>query len=183
MYNNAKSVIYPAIYKPNKGVSSKGIKIINSADESKLPLDFENGFLQKLVMGDEYTIDCYTAYNSDYFNCCVRKRIETKEGISTKGETVNFPLLEDLSKKIHQSLQYKGASNIQFIIENETAYFIEMNPRFSGAGILSYHAGLNSPLLTAFESIQSPLFETFKNSPVKKGIFMTRYWNENFYEG
>lgn len=183
MFNSVACISYPAIYKPNEGVSSKGIQVINSAEESNRPFDLEKGFLQKMIKGDEYTVDCYSAYNSDYFNCCVRKRIETKEGISTKGETVDFPLLEELSTKIHQSLHYKGASNIQFIVENGTAYFIEMNPRFSGAGILSYHAGLNSPLFTAFESVRSPLFDTVKNTPVKKGVFMTRYWNENFYEG
>ena len=109
--------------------------------------------------------------------------IETKEGISTKGVTVDFPLLEEIAAKIHKGLQYKGASNIQFIVENGIPYFIEMNPRFSGAGILSYHAGLNSPLFTAYESVQSPLFNEAKNTEVKKGVFMTRYWNENFYEG
>lgn len=183
MFNSVDSISYPVIYKPNEGVSSKGIQVINSPEESNRQFDLVNGYLQKLIKGEEYTVDCYTAYNSDYFNCCVRKRIETKEGISTKGETVDFPLLEELSAKIHQSLHYKGASNIQFIVENGTAYFIEINPRFSGAGILSYHAGLNSPLFTAFESVRSPLFDTAKYMPVKKGVFMTRYWNENFYEG
>ena len=139
--------------------------------------------MKKLVTGDEYTVDCYTAYNEDYFNCCIRKRIETKEGISTKGQTIDFPLLEKLSAQIHNHLQFKGASNIQFIVENDIPYFIEINPRFSGAGILSYHANLNSPLFTVLEAVQSPLFNDLKIVPVKNGVFMTRYWNENFYEG
>lgn len=183
MFNSIADISYPAIYKPNEGVSSKGIQVIRSAVESKSAFDMDNGFLQKMIQGDEYTVDCYTAYRHNYFSCCVRKRIETKEGISTKGITVDFPLLEKLSAEIHNSLGYKGASNIQFIVENEVAYFIEINPRFSGAGILSYYAGLNSPLFTALESVQSPLFNELKNTPVKKGVFMTRYWNENFYEG
>jgi carbamoylphosphate synthase large subunit len=183
MFNSVTDISYPAIYKPNEGVSSKGIQVIASSAESNRQFDLENGFLQKMIKGDEYTVDCYTAYGDDHFNCCVRKRIETKEGISTKGVTVDFPLLEKLSAEIHRGLEYKGASNIQFIVENEVPYFIEINPRFSGAGILSYHAGLNSPLFTALESVRSPLFDEFKKIPVKKGVFMTRYWNENFYEG
>jgi carbamoyl-phosphate synthase large subunit len=183
MYDSVTEISYPALYKPNEGVSSKGIQFINNADESNLPFDLSNGFLQKLVAGVEYTVDCYSAYNEDYFNCCVRKRIETKEGISTKGVTVDFPLLAEISRKIHQVLNYKGASNIQFIVENDKAYFIEINPRFSGAGILSYHANLNSPLFTVLELIKSQFFNEIKNIPVKTGIFMTRYWSENFYEG
>jgi carbamoylphosphate synthase large subunit len=183
MFNSVAEILYPAIYKPNEGVSSKGIQLIASAAESSRQFDLENGFLQKMIKGEEFTVDCYTAYGDDYFKCSVRKRIETKEGISTKGLTVDYPLLEKLSAEIHQALGYKGASNIQFIVENEVPYFIEINPRFSGAGILSYHAGLNSPLFTALESVQSPLFNELRERPVKKGIFMTRYWNENFYEG
>ena len=183
MFNSVAEISYPAIYKPNEGVSSKGIQLIVTAAESNRQFDLENGFLQKMIKGEEYTVDCYTAYGDDRFTCCARKRIETKEGISTKGVTVDYPLLEKLAAEIHKSLAYKGASNIQFIVENEVPYFIEINPRFSGAGILSYYAGLNSPLFTALESVQSPLFSELSAIPVKKGVFMTRHWNENFYEG
>lgn len=182
-YEPFDELTYPLIFKPNQGVSSKGIRIINTEADLNNIDNFETGFLQKLVNGDEYTVDCYTAYNQDFFNCCVRKRIETKEGISTKGLTVDFPMLENISAQIHNLLQYKGASNIQFIVENNIPYFIEINPRFSGAGVLSYHANLNSPLFTALEAVQSPLFDDLKKIPVKKGIYMTRYWSENFYEG
>ena len=136
-----------------------------------------------MIRGVEYTVDCYTAYTENYFNCCVRKRIEIKEGISTKGQIVEYEMLEKVSANIHQLLNYKGASNIQFIVENEVPYFIEINPRFSGGGILSYYAHLNSPLFTALEAVGSPLFNEYKNITVQKGIFMTRYWNENFYNG
>lgn len=183
MYKSAEELSFPALYKPNAGVSSKGIQIINNASEINKPFDLDNGFLQKMVKGTEYTVDCYSSYHEDFFNCCIRKRIETKEGISTKGETVDYPLLAELSAKIHGLLGYKGASNIQFIVENNIPYFIEINPRFSGAGVLSYHASLNSPLFTVLESVKSPLFNELKKIPVKKNVFMTRYWNENFYEG
>lgn len=183
MYPTVESIKFPTLYKPNEGVSSKGIQIITNVAELNSNLDLNNGFLQRMVKGVEYTVDCYSSYHDDFFNCCVRKRIETKEGISTKGETVSFPELASLSKNIHLLLNYKGASNIQFIIEDGVPYFIEINPRFSGAGILSYHAGLNSPLFTVLEAIKSPGFNEVKNKPVKTNVFMTRYWNEKFYEG
>lgn len=183
MFGSVDEVLYPVIYKPNKGVSSKGVRQIMSVSDNNRQFDLANGFLQKMVIGVEYTADCYTAYQGDYFNCCVRKRIETKEGISTKGETVHFPSLEKKAAEIHNILGYKGASNIQFIVEDGEPYFIEINPRFSGGGILSYYAGLNSPLLTVMESVKSPQLDNLKLQPVKKGIFMTRYWSENFYEG
>ena len=102
--------------------------------------------------------------------------------MSTKGKTVKYALLENICAKIHQLLHYKGASNIQFIVENGVPYFIEINPRFSGAGVLSYYSNFNSPLFTVLESVQSPLFNDIKKIPIKQGVFMTRYWSENFYE-
>lgn len=183
MYQSVAGLTFPALYKPNEGVSSKGILVINNASEANRSFDLDKGFLQKMIKGDEYTVDCYSSYHQDYFNCCVRKRIETKEGISTKGETVDYPLLARTSEKIHRLLKYKGASNIQFIVEDDIPYFIEINPRFSGAGVLSYHAGLNSPLFTVLEAVRSPLFNDLKNIPIKTNVFMTRYWSENFYEG
>ncbi len=183
MYQSVAKLSFPALYKPNDGVSSKGILVIHNASEAGRPFDLDKGFLQKMVKGDEYTVDCYSSYHDNYFNCCVRKRIETKEGISTKGETVDYPLLATTAEKIHQLLQYKGASNIQFIVVQDIPYFIEINPRFSGAGVLSYHAGLNSPLFTVLEAVRSPLFNDLKKIPIKTNVFMTRYWSENFYEG
>jgi carbamoyl-phosphate synthase large subunit len=182
MYHAINEIVFPVIYKPNEGGSSKGIRVFASMDEGVSSIDLEKGFLQRMIRGEEYTVDCYSAYRSDYFNCCVRKRIETKEGISTKGVTMSYPLLEELAERIHQVLHFKGASNIQFMVEDDVPYFIEINPRFSGGGILSYYAGLNSPLFTALESIQSPQFEELKNKPIRKGVYMTRYWEEDFHE-
>lgn len=183
MYQSVKEASLPLIYKPNEGVSSKGLQVISDVKELSKPFDLDNGFLQHLVNGEEFTVDCYSAYREDLFRCCVRKRIETKEGISTKGVTVDYPLVARLSEQIHSLLQFKGASNIQFIVENDIAWFIEINPRFSGGGILSYQANLNSPLFTVLESVQSTYFNDIKELPVKNNLFMTRYWNENFYEG
>lgn len=182
MYNSVEEIVFPAIYKPNEGVSSRGIRVISSAHDLISAHELERGFLQRLIKGDEYTVDCYSSYGTGDFRCCVRQRIETKEGISTKGATTSFPQLEEIASDIHHILAYKGASNIQFIVENNIPYFIEINPRFSGGGILSYYAGLNSPLFTALESIHSPLLVELINQPIRKGIYMTRYWNENFHE-
>ena len=182
MFEPSEDIIYPAIYKPIHGVSSRGIKMISNAKAAIESLDMQNGFLQQFVTGKEYTVDCYSSYQDDFFNCCVRERLETKDGISTKGMTVMYDQLDGICRKIHSLLNFKGASNIQFIVQDNIPYFIEINPRFSGAGILSYHAGFNSPLFTVLESIRSPLFKKIREMRVRTAVIMTRYWNENFYE-
>ena len=106
----------------------------------------------------------------------VRKAVIPAAGFGTRF----LPATKAMAKEM---LPIVDKPTIQFIVEDGVPYFIEINPRFSGAGILSYYAGLNSPLFTILEAVQSPLFHELKNIPIKKGIFMTRYWNEKFYEG
>lgn len=180
--NNLTGSDLPLIVKPNKGVSSVGISIINNNDELQaLKNKIDNTYLiQQFVKGKEYTIDCYSSYKTgDFIGACVRERIETKAGISTKGMVVDFPELTNICEKIHKMLNYKGASNIQFIVQNNVPYFIEINPRFSGAGILSYKANFNSPLFTLLESTNERI-PSKNDINIKVGLKMTRYWQEVF---
>lgn len=178
-FTSSKTVSYPVIYKPIKGVSSKGIQMLKKMNDDFI---FENGyFAQQFIEGKEYTVDCYTSYYTNQFKCSVRERIEVKEGMSTKGQIVLNKKIEHDCKKIHQILNYKGVSNIQFIIKNDIPYFIEINPRFAGGGILSYLMGLNLPEITVLELVEnnSIILET---SHPKIGAKMVRYWEETFYE-
>lgn len=171
---------YPLIYKPNQGVSSRGIKIINNKDDWK-GLDLENGIIQDYVKGVEVTVDCYSAYHSSLFKCCIRERIEVKDGISTKAKIIENKEIEDLCFKIHRLLNYKGVSNIQFIISNDKPFFIEINPRFAGAGILTYITSFNFPYWTFLESNKLHLSSqvSIPDKP-KIGQIMLRHWQEIF---
>ncbi len=176
---------FPVILKPNRGVSSRDMFVANNFAEYQFYAQLvknEDYITQQFVQGEEFTIDCYSSYRTaKFYGGVVRKRIETKAGISTKAEIVNFPLLLELSENILNKMNFRGASNLQFIVSDNVPYFIEINPRFSGAGILSYQANFNSPLFTILEANNEtiPAFDELK---IKHHLKMTRYWNEVFYE-
>ncbi|MDQ8750867.1 ATP-grasp domain-containing protein [Elizabethkingia miricola] len=181
MYQDVNSIKnFPVIVKDNDGVSSKNIFIAYSKEEL-VDIDISNKIIQQYIKGEEYTVDCFTSYiNQEVFYYSVRKRIETKSGMSVKSEIIDHPLIGGYCKKIHQFLQYKGVSNIQFIVQDNIPYFIEINPRFAGAGILTYKSGYNFPLFAIQElcnSIVTP------KASLQIGNKMVRYYEETFFDG
>jgi carbamoyl-phosphate synthase large subunit len=175
---------FPIIAKPLAGVSSMGIEIFQSQDELTYFLSNHSAsryLFQEIVEGDEYTVDCYSSYSDGSFvGGVARKRIATKAGISVKGEIVKNEGLISLCKEILEKMNFKGAANLQFIANNETFFFIEINPRFSGAGILSYKGGFNSPLFTITEA-SGKTKKNFGLINIEYGLTMVRYWQEQFY--
>jgi carbamoyl-phosphate synthase large subunit len=173
-------ITYPLISKPISGVSSRGIEIF----KENYPFEKYNStthFLQQCIVGVEYTVDCYSSYIDDTFVYAVRERIETKEGMSIKSQIIQDEALGNYCKAIHTKLNYKGASNIQFIKDAcGNYYFIEINPRFAGAGILTYKNGLNMPLYTVLELAKKPT--NLQQSHLKVGASMVRYLEETFFD-
>jgi carbamoyl-phosphate synthase large subunit len=186
-HSNIDNLRFPIIAKPLHGVSSRGLMVFDKEEDLKnaLPVmerSADKYFLQNyLVDVEEYTVDCYSTYKGIFYSGIVRKRIETKSGIATKGVIVKNEDLIIKCENFLNKLKYKGASNIQFLCSKGEYYFVEINPRFSGAGVLSYKGGLNSPYLTIIEALgkELPLPSSLQ---IHYGLYMTRYWNEEFYD-
>lgn len=175
---NFSDINFPVISKPINGVSSQGLCVFKNKNE--INVCNENIIYQEFIEGGvEYTVDCFSLFDGNFYNGLARERLVTKAGISTKGITVDLPELVEMCKLILNSISYVGASNIQFIKKDNKYYFIEINPRFSGAGILSYKAGLNSPLYTLL-CAKGQKLESVDGTHIKYGLIMTRYWEEVF---
>lgn len=170
---------FPVIVKDNDGVSSRNIEIVNNIKELK-NIDLSNKIIQEFIVGEEFTVDCYLSYlEQDLFYYSVRKRLETRSGMSVKSIIIDDLLMGTYCKIIHQKLGYRGASNIQFIVKNNQPYFIEINPRFAGAGILTYKSGYNFPLMTINELCNRQID---KDAQLQIGNKMVRYYEETFFD-
>jgi len=166
------------IIKSVDGVGSRDITIV----EKSMGLNIRKGFFwQDFISGPEYTVDCYRSYNSNNYFAYPRVRKETKGGIATKSDGLNSPELINIARNILEYLDYRGVANLQFIENNGEYYFIEINPRFAGSGILSYSNGLRAPCWTISELLNLGVdFSKVKLDYNKK---MIRYFEEVFYEG
>ncbi|MCF8444029.1 MAG: ATP-grasp domain-containing protein [Crocinitomicaceae bacterium] len=178
-YYGLDNVQLPAILKEINGIGSVNIQKIDS--RHNLPLKVEDDFvLQEYISGKEYTVDCFSSYFNEAFKCVVRVRNEIKSGMSTKGTIISHPKIEELCMEIISKLNYKGVANIQFIENENDIYFIELNPRFAGGGILTYLNGFNIPAITIKELVLNDAFDIKRDFNPKIGTKMVRYFEETF---
>jgi len=71
-----------------------------------------------------------------------RWRLETRGGISTKGETFENDEVTHLCEQVLKSVRLIGPANVQGFVDGDGGVVIhEVNPRFSGGLPLSLHAG------------------------------------------
>lgn len=181
MYDTVADIKFPVIMKPVFGVSSIGIEIFNAANPKIESNDFTKNLIQDFIKGKEFTVDCYGSYFlENIFLYSVRERIETKSGISTKSKIIEHKKIGQLCEIIYKKLNFKGVANIQFMENENGIYFIEINPRFAGSGILTYLSGFNFPLFTVEELVKNVC--DFETSTLQIGNKMNRYLAETIYD-
>jgi len=170
-------ISYPFIVKPRTGVSSRDVYEIRNEQELCLLKRVKNPIIQEMAKGQEYTIDVFYDGNK-VVSAVPRKRIETRAGISYKGQTEKDETLINYAGKIAEKLNIKGSANVQCFKDGDKILFTEVNPRFSGGLPLTIAAGVNTPLF----ALKMAAGEELK--PVKdfKIVKMCRYWDEIFYE-
>lgn len=174
---------YPLFLKPRLlGRGSIGACRVNSPAElaTALASAQDAPIIQRLARGDEYTTDVLCDFEGRALNGVVRKRIETKAGVSYKGVTVRNGAILDMAVRIAETLPINGAVNIQCFCDGGEIVFSEINPRYSGTLVLSVAAGFNSPLW---------LLRLLKGSghrpqlgDYQDGVAMFRYWQEVFVD-
>ena len=123
--------------------------------------------------GTEYTIDVLCDMENPLVSI-VRKRLETKAGISSKAEIIRDEHMENECKRMCRFLGLKGPVCIQMKDdENGVPHFVEVNPRFGGGTYFTTLAGINfvEIIISTLENNQ-----LFINEP--KLIKVARYYEE-----
>lgn len=143
-----KTLKFPVFLKPWDGSASRD----NVVAKSRTELDFysrriANCIVQQVVVGQEYTCDAYVDLNMKVRCVVPRKRIETRAGEVSKGQTVKHAEMMQQSKRLVEVLGAgPGVVTIQcFLTGDQKIIFIEINPRFGGGVPLSIKAGANFP--------------------------------------
>ena len=103
-----------------------------------------------------------------------RKRLQTKEGISTKAEIVKNDYIEQICFDMCKFLKLKGSICLQMKEDvNGKLKFVEINPRFGGGSYFATLAGVN------FTEI---ILDLVKGNSVQvnkpKLVKIMRYYNE-----
>ncbi len=134
---------YPVLIRPSYVIGGKGMERINN--EQDLAAYLENGDIPYPVLVDQF-MQAYEAeldLVADGVNICVPAMMEhiEKTGVHSGDSLSVLPAqtltktaktkMRDYAEKIVQKLGYKGLMNIQYIVEGDQVYLLEVNPRAS----------------------------------------------------
>ncbi|MBG0765792.1 MAG: ATP-grasp domain-containing protein, partial [Tissierellales bacterium] len=142
----ANEIGYPILVRPSYVLGGQGMEIANDDDELKehfnaaYKVDKDNPILiDKYLNGIEVEVDAI----SDGENVVIPGIMEhlEKAGVHSGDSISIYPNIslsnklekeiEEITKKIARELNIKGIINIQFIIQDEIPFVIEVNPRSS----------------------------------------------------
>ena len=166
----------PLFAKPRRhSAGSRGVKLLQkSSDVNCLETEQYDYIYQEYLPGVEYTIDVLCDMDSNPLVAVPRKRLQTKEGISTKAEIVKDDYIEKMCFDICKFLKLKGSICLQMKEDvNGKLKFVEINPRFGGGTYFSTLAGVNF-MEIILDLLNKKTIEV--NSP--NLIKIMRYYNE-----
>jgi len=173
----------PAIAKPRKGGSSRGIHIFRNMEDLMHLQDLKNYLLQEYIENcKEYTVDCYVDHYGNILVTVPRERLEIMGGESTRTRTCHNEVLEKLSREVIEKFKLRGPVNLQFLhdLDADRYLLMEVNPRLGGGVICSIYAG--API-TDYIIEEALGVELQPCDDWASGTLMARYFKEAiFYE-
>ena len=164
----------PWVIKPRFGRGSRGIRYVDDISLAKLDKD---DIIQTQITGREFTADCLVGRDGVLHICAQRWRLETRGGISTKGETFDLPDITAACGNVLAAVGLTGVANVQGFVNNDGVTILECNPRFSGGLPLTVFAGANIPEAFVNMTVDASYEPKFAFRP---NVRMDRYFGEVF---
>ncbi len=140
---SAEGIPGPWIVKPRQGRGSRHVMAVDDPTDLVTALRLvPDPIVQTRAPGREFTVDALVGRDGVMAGWASRWRLETKAGISTRGETFDDPDLGALVGAVLAAVDLRGPANVQgFVGPDGAVTLIEVNPRFSGGLPLSLAAG------------------------------------------
>ena len=161
VYKNADEIQeYPVFVKPDIGYGSRGAKKILNKDDLEVHLsEYPDSIICEYISGNEYTVDCFTDFNSNLIVVKPRERCRVMNGISVNtkpvhdnGEFLNF------AQKINSNIKFNGAWFFQVKRDkNGVLTLLEVASRFGGSSGLFRAKGINFSLMSLYNGFDIPV--------------------------
>ncbi|MCW2967640.1 MAG: hypothetical protein JWM71_1412 [Solirubrobacteraceae bacterium] len=144
---------YPVMVKPRRGSGARSIHPARTADEAEFFCRYvdEPVMVQRLMDGEEFSMDCLGDRDGRCLNVIPRTMIESRGGESIKGTVIDDPELIELGRSVMEALEVYGPCTVQAFRDSEVGLGItDVNTRFGGAfpaPIYAAHPGRSYPEL------------------------------------
>jgi carbamoyl-phosphate synthase large subunit len=166
---------FPCFVKPVFGKGSRDTHRCTTREELEFhTLPARDMLIQEYLPGEEYTVDVLSDLAGTPLLAVPRARLETKDGISSKGRVFRDEEMERLCLDLARHLGLKGPTCMQLKRdESGRPKFMEVNPRIGGGSMFTTLAGVNIPILLL------QLIGGMELAPQKpKEIIVLRYYEE-----
>ena len=141
--------VFPCFIKPVLGKGSRDSYRCNDSEELRFYTSrVRDLIVQEYLPGEEYTVDVLSDLEGTPLLAVPRIRLETREGISTKGQVIKDHEIEGLCLEMARHLGLKGPTCMQLKRDRAgTLKFLEVNSRIGGGMMFTTLAGVNIPKL------------------------------------
>ena len=99
--------------------------------------------IQEKIRGDEYGLDIFNDLKGENRAVTVKRKLAMRSGETDIAQVVENSELENIGKKIAESLKHIGNLDMDILFDGEKAYIIDMNARFGGGYPFTHSAGVN----------------------------------------
>lgn len=139
-------IAFPVFMKPICGSGSVGAHKVYTLEQAEA--DWKSGehdyIIQELMTGGDCDADVYVDTISHKAVAAFSKRkIETRIGGASKTCSFKDPKLFEFIQEICDVFEFNGPLDMDFFIKDGEYYLSEINPRFGGAYLHAYGAGVD----------------------------------------
>lgn len=142
---NNKKVSFPVFVKPRTGSGSVGARRINTYEELVDAFEADPSLIvQELMVCEDLDADVYIdTISHKAVRAFSKRKIETRIGGASKTISFKDPKLFDFIQKAVSVLKFNGPVDMDFFCRDGEYYLSEVNPRFGGAYLHAYGAGVD----------------------------------------
>lgn len=139
-------ISFPVFMKPETGSGSVGIGKVNNWEEAEAKFNDGkfNYIIQELMTGGDCDADVYVdCISHKAVSVFCKKKIESRIGGASKTISFKDEKLFDFIEQVCSVLELNGPCDMDFFIKDGEYYLSEINPRFGGAYLHAYGAGVD----------------------------------------
>lgn len=138
-------ISFPVFMKPRTGSGSVGAGKVHSMEELEYRYNQDPTLIiQEFMDGLDLDVDVYIDIHSHQaVSAFSKKKLETKIGGASKAVSFKDPSLFTFITNIIDYFKFCGPIDMDFFYHNGKYYLSEINPRFGGAYLHAYGAGVD----------------------------------------
>lgn len=138
------SLVFPVFVKPRTGSGSVGARKVQDAETLKALCDADPSLIVQRLMQGDLDADVYIdTISHKAVSAFSKRKLETKIGGASKTISFKDEKLFAFIQQITELLKFNGPVDMDFFYQDGTYYLSEVNPRFGGAYLHAYGAGVD----------------------------------------